>query len=328
MKSTLLAIWPRTRYPALLRYGVTLGIVGVCFLVRLATEHFLTQSPLLLFIPAVFLASILFGAPTGMVATFASDLLAAKYLVSLDQPGVPILPSLVSLGLFTAIGFLISGTIEKLHEAVRELRHAEAEKSLLLEELNHRTRNDLMMVSSALSLQAKKVSDPAAQAALKAAISRVAVIAKAQERLGTTREHRGQVQLSGFLEALCHDLGALLLDVRPIAVRVKAQPLEVKSSEAVAIGLIVNELVTNAFKYAFPGELGGAVDVTLHRVSNGLRISVHDNGVGCPKESNASGTGSRLVQLIAAQHGGRVEREPVEKGCCVCVWLPIATMAV
>src|SRR5690348_10907245 len=98
MKNTLFVVWPRIRHPALLRYGATLMIVGVAFLIRMAAMPFVAQSPLLLFIPAVFLASILFGVSSGMIATFASDVLASTYL-----RGRPVLPSLVSLGLFTAI---------------------------------------------------------------------------------------------------------------------------------------------------------------------------------------------------------------------------------
>jgi two-component sensor histidine kinase len=314
MKNTLFVVWPRIRHPALLRYGATLMIVGVAFLIRMASVPFVTQSPLLLFIPAVFLASILFGVSSGVIATFASDVLASTYL-----RGQPVLPSLVSLVLFTAIGFLISMTVEKLHESLRLVRSSEAEKSLLLEELNHRTRNDLMMVSSTLSLQAKTTGDPAVRNALEAAVNRIGVISKAQERLGTTAGHRGFVELGAYLQSLCDGLAELLRDVRPIALRVSTPELEVLSNQAVGVGLIVNELVTNALKHAFPGDMGGVISVVVTLRDEGLCLIVEDDGVGCPKVTG--GLGSRLVRLLASQYDGRFEREPQEQGCRVRVVL-------
>jgi two-component sensor histidine kinase len=106
------------------------------------------------------------------------------------------------------------------------------------------------------------------------------------------------------------------IGIRPIAVRVDADRFSLPTEVAVPIGLIVNELVTNAFKYAFPDEREGLIVVGLRRVSEGrLLLRVCDNGAGCPDDP-AEGLGSRLVRLLVQQLKGSVVRRKMEpRGC-------------
>ena len=178
------------------------------------------------------------------------------------------------------------------------------------------------MISSVLTLQAKSQPEATAKAALKSAIARVGVIARAQDQLRGDMDG-GVVALSGYLEGLCHSLGDVLREVRPIAMIVTSDHVQVSSSDAVSIGLIVNELVTNSFKYAYPESKGGTVNVSLSRSDGGMEIVVTDDGVGCPP-SPTPGTGSRLVRLLAAQLKGIVTRDhAVTTGCRTVVRLPI-----
>lgn len=315
----LLALLPERHFPVPLRYAATALIVGLAFVLRLALEAVLRDYPLLLFIPAVFLSALLFDKGSGFFATLLSAVLAAWYFI--EPRGSLLVPieTLVPLGLYVAIGFAIAAVTEALRETVWRLAAAERAKTLLLQEMVHRTKNDLAMVASVLALQARGQSEPAARAALEAAISRVGVIAKAQERLRAA-DRGGLVEMAGYLETLCGGLGDVLRDIRPIAVRVRSERIDLPSDQAVAVGLIVNELVTNAFKYAFPHDGGGAVDVELRRHGEALELSVRDDGVGCPAEIG-DGLGSRLVRLLARQMDGEVTREPQAKGCLVRVRL-------
>ena len=119
---------------------------------------------------------------------------------------------------------------------------------------------------------------------------------------------------------LCRGLGDLLRDVRPIAVRVTCDAIDVPSSVAIHVGLIVNELVTNSLKYAYPGERGGVINVTVARAGPEVTVIVKDDGVGCP-DGVEPGLGSRLVRLLAKQMGGSVRHESVGKGFCTHVTL-------
>jgi two-component sensor histidine kinase len=150
------------------------------------------------------------------------------------------------------------------------------------------------------------------------------VVAEAQERLRSSGKH-GRVEMAGYLQSLGHGLGDLLRDVRPIAVHVEASPVVVEASVAVSIGLIANELVTNAFKHAFPDGRGGTVQVRLAPAGEGVELTVEDDGVGCPAAPGNGGLGSRLVQLLTSHMGGTLEREALPQGHRVRVRLPVST---
>lgn len=322
MENLIAALLPRSRYGVLLRYLSSLAIVGIAFVLRLAMSEALHDYPMLLFIPAIFLSALLFDHGTGFFATIVSALLSAYFFMTPVGSLAIGWAALVPWGLYVLIGFGVSALTEALRRTAQKLHEAERHQNLLREELSHRTKNDLMMVISVLTLQARGLQGTEARAALESAIARIDVIAKAHERLRGGGE-QGRVAIAEYLESLCQGLGELLRDVRPIAVRVRADALDVRASEAVSIGLIVNELVTNAFKYAYPDNLGGIVQVDLQRHQDYLDLTVEDDGIGCPAEVG-SGLGTRLVRLLASQMGGAVERHATENGCRVVVRLPFA----
>ena len=323
MENLIVALLPKEQHSVVVRYLATSMIVCIAALLRLSLAEQLQHSPVLLFIPAVFLSALLFDRGSGFFATILSALVAVFFIEPRRSLETDI-RELVPFSIFVAIGFGISAVMEALRQAIWKLSRAEAQKTLLLEELAHRTKNDLFMVCSVLTLQAKAQKDANVRHALEAAVARVAVIARAQERLRGDKDGggTGSVELAGYLEDLCRTLGEMLRDVRPIAVVVDADAVDVSSSDAVSIGLIVNELVTNAFKYASPGDRGGTVRVSLSRRPSGLELVVADDGAGCPSEPS-QGTGSRLVRLLAAQLQGEMRRDPMHAGCKVMVTLPI-----
>jgi two-component sensor histidine kinase len=125
-----------------------------------------------------------------------------------------------------------------------------------------------------------------------------------------------------YLTVCCRNLGDALREVRPIAVNVSVSQIYLRSEEAVAVGLIVNELVTNAFKYAFPDDRGGTVNVMLHdKDASELELVVEDNGKGCPEDVK-EGLGSRIVRLLAQQLGSTIRREAANPGCRVSFTIP------
>ena len=106
----------------------------------------------------------------------------------------------------------------------------------------------------------------------------------------------------------------MLRGIRPIAIRVRCTDMVLPGPVAASVGLIVNELVTNSLKYAYPEERGGIVEVEIApRDEGGLIIRVTDNGAGCADD--ASGLGTRLVRLLAKQRGGSFERSSGVGGC-------------
>ncbi len=125
-----------------------------------------------------------------------------------------------------------------------------------------------------------------------------------------------------YLEDVCWRLGEAHRDVRPIAVRVDCENVTIDARQALHIGLIVNELATNALKHAFPADRGGTIQVRLWREPAELVIVVEDDGVGYPEDMQAGGVGSRLAMLLTQQSGGSIKRESANPGCRVVITIP------
>ncbi len=319
MENLLVRLLPEQRYGITLRYAATCLIVAITALLRYSLDGPLENFPLLLFVPAVFLCALLFDRGSGFFATILSAAVSAYFFIEPYFSFAIGIQNFFALSLFGIIGFTMSLVTEVLRKTIRRLNESKKTKALLLEELAHRTKNDLAIISSAITLQSSASRDPAVREALSAANARVLVVAQAQERLRGDQSG-GLVGLSGYVGALCQGLGDLLRDVRPIAVRVNCVPISVPSSVAVHVGLIVNELVTNSLKYAYPTERGGVIRVDIVSDGTNLMVTVVDDGIGCPKDVDP-GLGSKLVRLLAKQLGGRVEREDANPGCCVRVTL-------
>ena len=136
-------------------------------------------------------------------------------------------------------------------------------KDLLLEELRHRTKNDLAMVISVLALQARGNVSEETRTALQNAISRIRAISGAHAQFGHARRARHASTSRIISQALCAHFNDSLHGIRPVTVEVDVDRASLPASEAQSIGLIVNELVTNAVKHAFPDERIGTVKVTF-----------------------------------------------------------------
>lgn len=317
MEAFLLRLFTaRSDFPLWLRYVLTMGLVGIAFIGRVMADEYLRSYPLLLFVPAIFLSSVLFGRGCGIVATVASAVLAARYLM----PGSPS-SAAIPLVLFVITGLCIAAVSELLRTTLRKLSEAKRYGDVLLQELAHRTRNDLATIVSILRLQARSETDPAVQTAIASAVSRVDVVAKVHDRLRDTAD-TSRIALAPYIESLCASLADFHRGVRTISIKVRCEAIQVRSSQAASIGLIVNELVTNCFKYAFPEGRHGVVEVDVRAKENHVLVSVKDDGIGCPVETK-SGLGTRLVNLLATQMKGSVARRPLPQGCEVQVSIAI-----
>jgi two-component sensor histidine kinase len=160
-----------------------------------------------------------------------------------------------------------------------------------------------------LQTEARALEDYNARASLLAASSRVAVVSRVYALL----QHDGgrDVWMRPLIDDLCANLRLALIGERPIALRTEVADCALEVDEARAVALIVNELVVNALKYAFPDERAGTVKVRLTREGDDLALTVEDNGVG-PASTEAMGLGSghKLVRSLGQQLGGAAIIEP------------------
>ncbi|PZX65015.1 tetratricopeptide repeat-containing sensor histidine kinase [Salegentibacter mishustinae] len=190
-----------------------------------------------------------------------------------------------------------------------------AENELLLKEIHHRVKNNLEMVKSLIALQSAQIDDPATKDAMIASQNRVQSMGIIHQKLyqGT---NLGSIEMKDYFL----NLGEGILDSFNAEDRVKIEcamdNLELDIDTAVPIGLIVNELLTNALKYAFPKQQQGVINISLEKSSNqNLRLEVTDNGVGktAGLAPRGTGFGSQLVQLLTLQLNGKM-REHNDKG--------------
>jgi two-component sensor histidine kinase len=189
-----------------------------------------------------------------------------------------------------------------------------AEREVLLREVNHRVGNSLQIIASLLHLQANSSTQDDVKAALTNAMGRVAAVAQVHRRLYTSHDLKN-VMLNQYLDALLEDLRRSAESNRMSRLTLKAQPIEIDPDRAVAIGIIVNELVMNAVKYAYPDRTG-PIDVNLHAQGDDLVLSIADQGVGLNVKTDprSTGMGQRIVSAMASKLEASVERDPNHPG--------------
>jgi two-component sensor histidine kinase len=205
----------------------------------------------------------------------------------------------------------------------RSLRVALDRHQILLDEMNHRVKNSLMIVSSMLRLQAVEVGDEALTQHLTEAAQRVTAIGQVHDQLAHGSDVE-RMDIGRYIEAVCRDLDA---SVPQCAVRSEVQPgIEVASDRAISTALIVNELIANAAKHASPGPPGGEIRV---RISAGnddeLVISVRDGGAGLPLDfdlARPKGLGMRIVMAFVGQLGGTLDVRACDPGTEFVVTMP------
>ena len=317
-EALIVRLLPRRELPTIVAYASALGIVLAAALARYELGGVMAGYPLLLFIPAVFLCAVLFDHGAGYFATIVSAFIAWFAFIAPAWTFTADPAQIVPLSLFIVIGFAMSAVTEALRRAMRRLDEGRRGKSLMLEELAHRTKNDLAIISAAITLQANASADPAVKAALEQANARVMIVAAAQDRLRGDTDDQARLDLAAYVESLCSGLSALLRGIRPIGLQVECASAMVPSSTAITVGLIVNELVTNCFKYAFPNGNAGTVKIAVAVDGRRIIIDVEDDGVGCDATVK-SGLGSRLVRMLAEQKRGTMTREAANPGCRVRV---------
>ncbi|MCX6873725.1 MAG: response regulator [Verrucomicrobia bacterium] len=186
------------------------------------------------------------------------------------------------------------------------------EKEALLMEIHHRVNNNLQIISSLLRLQANKIDHPGATAALLDMQHRVRSMALIHEQLYDSQNFTA-IDLAAFLRHLTNQLfRSLVLNPRTIQLHFELAPVHLKMDLAIPCALLVNELLTNAFKHAFPAGRSGELRVTLqpHADGHGWRLCVADNGVGLPPDldlNDLTSLGLQLVTDLTRQLGGRLQ---------------------
>ncbi|NEO29781.1 MAG: PAS domain S-box protein [Symploca sp. SIO3C6] len=200
--------------------------------------------------------------------------------------------------------------ITEQKSAEEALRKSLKEKEILLKEVHHRVKNNLQVISSLLDLQSSNLKDANTIELFRDSYNRVRSMALVHERLYSSTSLE-EINFAEYIENLTsHLIQSYGLATEPIEIKLNCQEVFLNLDKAITCGLIINELISNALKYAFPHKTGGLVEIRLNCEGEQLFLSIKDNGVGLPKNLNLqvpTTLGLQLVQILTQQLEGELD---------------------
>jgi two-component sensor histidine kinase len=206
----------------------------------------------------------------------------------------------------------------------RKLQAALDRHQILLKEVNHRVKNSLQVVSSMLHLQANAVGDPELSERLMEASTRILAVGRAYNRLAYNADYEN-IDLVGYLREVAEDLQTA---VAPCTIQLDTpREIQFAADRAILVALIVNELILNAGRHAYPDSPDGVIRLQLVRGDDdkAVSISVSDEGVGLPSDFNPARSkrlGTRIVQALAGQLGAELTRQESTRGTHLTLVVP------
>jgi two-component sensor histidine kinase len=259
------------------------------------------------------------GKKDQLLASQEAELAQKTYIQRLTMGGL----SMMALLLFTLFYFF-----RKNQKTNTQLSIKNQENELLLKEIHHRVKNNLEMVSSLLKLQSVKTKDAEAKGVMEASQNRVQSMGIIHQKL-YQGENLASIEMKDYFQNLSENLLDAFGVSEKVNIKYDMEAVELDVDTAIPIGLIVNELLTNALKYAFPGDQKGEIELSLKETEqNKLHLLVADNGIGQSDPTTVKGTGfgSQLVKLLTMQLQGKMKAS-YENGTRLSFWLEKANIA-
>ncbi len=214
-------------------------------------------------------------------------ILWSRWAVQLDSEGKP------------AFVLGINNDVTARKAADQQLRASLREKEVLLKEIHHRVKNNLQVIASLLSLQSEYLADSNALAMLEDMKNRVRSIAAIHEMLYGSAD-LSRIDFAGYLNSITRDLRSFYsARASRVELKVEAEQIFLDITQAVPCGLIVNELLTNSFKHAFPDDRSGVIDICFRCFDNHCLLEISDNGIGLPASLEPHTAPSMGLQLLA-----------------------------
>ncbi|HEX4738424.1 MAG TPA: histidine kinase dimerization/phosphoacceptor domain -containing protein [Allosphingosinicella sp.] len=287
-------------------------------------------APFAFAILAMVLATLVAGWRSGLVAILVG--LALDWYFVIEPHGRFALSTgaAVSLGFATVTAALI---LLALALYQREVRAGEIDRarrinflSHALREMDHRTRNNFQIVMSLLQLQGNRSGNAEAKAALGEAVERLKAVSSVYESLTLSSQGLGTIRLQDQLQGICDRIREGLLP-DGVVLETELEPILVPHETGVCIGIVVNELVTNACKHAFP-DRSGRIVVSVRRDGQQALVAVVDDGRGMPGSARARrGLGSRLIEAFVKRLDGRSDLRSSEAGTTHTIMVPLASIS-
>jgi PAS domain S-box-containing protein len=204
-----------------------------------------------------------------------------------------------------------------------QLKASLAEKEIMLREIHHRTKNNMQVISSLLKLQANQIADTSLQQVFQDCESRIQSMSLVHENLLRSDDF-GHLDIQEYIRSLTSDLLASYIGEEQISFSIDVEEIPMGLDLAIPCGLILNELISNALKYAFAGKKSGIISIGLHRRSgNQIALTIHDNGTWVPELTGLQNTlGLKMVEnLVRYQLEGTISIDR-QDGTTVTIQFP------
>jgi PAS domain S-box-containing protein len=204
----------------------------------------------------------------------------------------------------------ITTDITQRKQTAKQLKESLYEKEVLLKEIHHRVKNNMQVICSLLNLQSASISDPQTLEILQEGQNRVASMALVHEQLYQS-EDLARIDFAEYVENLAANLlSSYHVNSDRIALKINVEHIHLSVDVAIPCGLIINEIVTNSLKYAFPLGKSGEICIEFHSDNNNqLLLSLSDNGIGLPPDFDIQNTetlGLKLVTALTGQLSGTI----------------------
>ncbi len=201
--------------------------------------------------------------------------------------------------------------ITKRKQAEEQIKVSLKDKEMLLQEIHHRVKNNLQIISSLLKLQANHIDDEAIKGTLLETQNRVYTMTTVHEMLYGS-ESLSDININSYISKLSKTLHQLYsANPDQVKLTIECDEINLDIEEASSLGLIVNELISNSLKYAFPDERNGEINLNVKKLGSSLELTVMDNGIGFPKDFDLENTntfGLRLVKILSEnEFGGSIQ---------------------
>lgn len=252
------------------------------------------------------------GSSEAKIAVDALKAGAADYVIkTVGEEFMPLLESAVAQAIATA-------ELRRDRErADMEILRGKERAEVLLAEVNHRVGNSLALVAALIRLQISSIDNEEVKHALTEAQARITAIGGMHRSLYSSDDVR-QVEMDKYLASLTSELRSSLEHAdRKLVISLDVQDIRLSSDQAVSVGMVVTELVTNAYKYAYPGTNDGEIRISFLRSGDDKAVlAVEDDGVGLKKGDQPKGTGlgTRIVKAMAASLGTKIDYTARDKG--------------
>ncbi|MCK5180669.1 MAG: PAS domain S-box protein, partial [Candidatus Omnitrophica bacterium] len=221
--------------------------------------------------------------------------------------------------------------ITERRQTEEELRRALQEKETLLNEVHHRVKNNLLTLYSLVNLQQISLRDKKEEAgrALEDTKQRISAMGRVHRMLYTSKSF-SEIDFSEYIRLLIDEIKVTYgMAEHPIEVKSDLEPVVLSIDTAIPCGLIVNELLVNAYRHAFLDQDNGCIDVSLKKKGKSVELKIQDDGIGMtgnPLSENSKTLGLRLVTMLSQQLGGRISYKE-KKGSLFTIVFKNATMA-